>query len=43
MSVLSDVNRPDYSVEYIIPLYKTIKLHAASYNLRAFTGFNYLV
>ena len=43
IDVLSGINRPDYSVNYYIPVYQTIKLNKTSYNLRAFVGFNTLV
>lgn len=43
MDVLSGINRPDYSVNYHIPVYKTVKLFQHSYSLTTFVGFNNLV
>lgn len=43
MDVLSDINRPDYSVIYYVPVYKTVKLYKTQYNLKTFVGYNNLV
>ena len=43
MDVLSEINRPDYSVIYYVPIYRTTKLYKSQYNLRAFVGYNNLV
>ena len=32
MDVLSGINRPDYTVNYHVPVYQTVKLHMASQN-----------
>ena len=43
MDVLSDMNRPDYSVIYYVPIYRTTKLYKSQYNLKTFVGYNNLV
>lgn len=43
IDVLSGVNRPDYSVIYNIPKFKTVKLYNTSYNTNSIVGYNYLV
>ena len=43
IDVLSGINRPDYSVNYHVPVYSTVKLFQHSYSLTTFTGYNNLV
>ena len=43
MDVLSGINRPDYSVIYYVPVYRTIKLFQRNYNTRVFVGYNNLI
>ena len=43
MDVLSGINRPDYSVIYYIPLFKTIKLHITNSNDNPFVGYDNIV
>ena len=43
MDVLSEINRPDYSVIYYVPIYRTTKLYKSQYNLKTFVGYNNLV
>ena len=42
LDVISGVNRPDYSVIYYVPIYKTIKLNVSNYT-NIFTGYEGLV
>jgi hypothetical protein len=42
MDVMSGINRPDFSVVYYTPIYKTIKLHKTSFNRNEITGYLYL-
>jgi len=43
MDVISGVNRPDYSVIYYIPIYKTVKLNACPIPTNPFNGYTGLV